>query len=139
MSSQPAQYIELLGQLSDMAIIYAIFKAIPNEIIVDIYKMVRQKFYRTPEEKLDLENKKADLLKKVAIINRSSRVDYFKTVLLLRQEGFLTNKLNNKELASLLEIIIAKSTQNHESMSKVIADLEVDINDMGKKEGMKIN
>lgn len=66
MSTQPVQYIELLGQLPVMAVIYAVFKAVPNEITVDIYKILRQAIYRTPEEKLDLANKKSDVLKKNA-------------------------------------------------------------------------
>jgi hypothetical protein len=61
------------------------------------------------------------------------RIDYYKTVLLLRQEGMLTNKLDDKALANLLEIIMEKTIQDHQSMCKETGNFEVDL----KKEDEK--
>lgn len=61
------------------------------------------------------------------------RIDYYKTVLLLRQEGMLTNKLNDKALANLLEIIMEKAIQDNQSMCKETGNFEVDL----KKEDEK--
>jgi hypothetical protein len=54
------------------------------------------------------------------ITTRPPRIDYYKTVLLLRQEGMLTNKLDDKALANLLEIIIEKAIQDHQSILRLI-------------------
>lgn len=71
------------------------------------------------------------------IINRSPRVDYLKAVLLLRQEGLITNKLGDKALANLLEIIMDKDIQDYQSMSKETGDFEVDIKKVERVEDKK--
>ena len=71
------------------------------------------------------------------ITKRQPRIDYLKTVLLLRQEGMLTNKLDDKALANLLEIIMEKAIQNHQSMCKETGDFEVDIKEVEKEEDKK--
>jgi hypothetical protein len=61
------------------------------------------------------------------ITTRPPRIDYYKTILLLRQEGMLTNKLDDKALANLLEIIMEKAIQDNQSMCKETGNFEVDL------------
>ena len=49
------------------------------------------------------------------ISTRSPRVDFFKAILFLRQEGLLTNKLNDVELSNLLEILVDNFCRNYPS------------------------
>lgn len=50
------------------------------------------------------------------ITNRSLRVDYNKVVFLLREGGMLTKKKDDKTLAKVLELIMKKTIQVHQSM-----------------------
>jgi hypothetical protein len=61
------------------------------------------------------------------------RRDIFKTVLLLRQEGFLTNSLGDQELANLFEILSENFDREYQSVRKQTDDFEVDIEEEEKK------
>lgn len=55
------------------------------------------------------------------------REDYLKTILLLRQEGLLTNPLNEKDLANLLEILSAPLISRYNSIYQEMGGCEIEI------------
>lgn len=61
------------------------------------------------------------------LASRMPRRDLFKTVLLLRQEGLLTNKLGNQELANLLEILSENFGREYKSMISQTGKFKIDI------------
>jgi hypothetical protein len=65
---------------------------------------------------------------------RPPRIDLLKTVLLLRQEGLLTNKLKDQEIANLLEVHMENFGREFESLRKQLGDFKMDIEEEDDKE-----
>ncbi|MBI5788668.1 MAG: pentapeptide repeat-containing protein [Candidatus Schekmanbacteria bacterium] len=59
--------------------------------------------------------------------NNFPRPDFLKTILIYRQEGVLTNKLNDCDLAFILDDLLKKFALEYQSICKHIGQIDVDI------------
>ena len=70
--------------------------------------------------------------------DRAPREDYLKAVLFFRQEGLLTNKLKDFELANLLEILAEHLLLRHQLLAKDTGGLKIEIVQLSDEESQKL-